>query len=620
MKHSQLEEIAWFSRLDHLTKAQLVLDIDVVDFEPGDTIFEQGDVVRSVHYFVSGSFQRELDGRLVSVSNLEVSQEDECPEQSLGFIGHEVASDGHQLHPFTLIAVTPGTMLSINQDAFICLMAENYELRTAVYRSIIFSDTAILEQDHVGVKEAPASWAKEIWWILSLVLPIINYCWLRVSTSIDPGQIIFSSLVLASLALWIGEVVPVFAPAITILIGLSLLQIAPQDVVLSGFGNQSFLFMISLFVIGGLIKRSGLAFRMCLLILRRSPQSKVSLGLIMFFMAMFLNPILPSSSARTNILAPILSDMKRNLRLQDRSPLFTLMAVSMWAGISTFSFVFISAKSDNLIVFALLPNQVRESFGYGEWIYHSMAIAAPFLLFCLIVQGVLFRKCCKVEISRDLISTQLAFLGPLTTLEYAAMGSIGIFLIGTATLAIHGFNSVWVSLMIFCYLLFTGIVKGDDVKTLVDWPFLLFLSSIVGLSSSIPYSDFDDLLAGSMQGLGSLVSYNLSLFVVVFAGLVYALRFFLPGKLCAPLLATIFMPLFVAENVNPWILCMCCLVFTDASFFPYQHPAMSSFLDIIRSDQSLDRRSFWQANWMINVFRIVAVLLAIPVWRLSGIG
>lgn len=620
MKHSQLEEIAWFSELDHLTKAQLVLDIDVVDFEPGDKIFEQGDAVSSVHYFVSGAFQRELDGRLVSASNLEVSQEDDPPEQALGFLGHEVAANGEQQHPFSLIALTSGTMLSIDQDAFTCLIAENYDLRSAVFRSIIFSDTSILDEYRKERKDASISWAKEIWWILALVLPIINYYLLSVNTTIDPGQIVFSSLVLASLALWIGEVVPVFAPAITILIGLALLNIAPQEVVLSGFGNQSFLFMISLFVIGGLIKQSGLAFRLCLLILRRAPQTKVSLGLIMFFMALFLNPILPSASSRTNILAPILTDMKRNLRLQDRSPLFTLMTVAMWAGISTFSFVFISAKSDNLILFALLPNQVRESFGYGEWIYHSLAIAVPFILFCMVTLAFMFRKCSRFEISRDLILTQLTFLGPLTTLEYAAMGSITIFLVGTATLAIHGFNSVWISLMILCYLLFTGIVKGNDIKSLVDWPFLLFLSSIVGLSSSIPYSDFDDLLTGSMQGFGTLISYNLYLFVLVFAAIVYVLRLFLPGKLCGPLLATIFIPLFSGENVNPWILCMCCLVFTDAAFFPYQHPALSSFLGTIRSDQSLDRQAFWQASWVINIFRIAAVLLAIPVWQLSGIS
>ena len=155
---------------------------------------------------------------------------------------------------------------------------------------------------------------------------------------------------------------------------------------------------------------------------------------------------------------------------------------------------------------------------------------------------------------------------------------------------------------------------------MVDWPFLLFLASLIGLSSAIPYSDFDEILFSSLQGFGSLIQVNIYLFTIVFAAIVYGLRLFLPGKLCGPLVATVFIPLFVRENVNPWILCMMCLVFTDAAFFPYQHPPLSGFLSVTQAKDLLDGKSFFRINWVINAFRIIAVLIALPVWRLSGIG
>ena len=92
---------------------------------------------------------------------------------------------------------------------------------------------------------------------------------------IGRDQILFASLLLGSLVLWIGEIVPILAPSLVILVGLSLLEIAPIEVVLSGFGNSSFLFMIALFVIGGLIKSSGLAFRFCLMILEKPRRSRI---------------------------------------------------------------------------------------------------------------------------------------------------------------------------------------------------------------------------------------------------------------------------------------------------------------------------------------------------------
>ena len=63
-----------------------------------------------------------------------------------------------------------------------------------------------------------------------------------------------------------------------------------------------------------------------------------------------------------------------------------------------------------------------------------------------------------------------------------------------------------------------------------------------------------------------------------------------------------------------------CLVFTDAAFFPYQHPPLSGFLSVTQAKDLLDGKSFFRINWVINAFRIIAVLIALPVWRLSGIG
>ena len=64
---------------------------------------------------------------------------------------------------------------------------------------------------------------------------------------------------------------------------------------------------------------------------------------------------------------------------------------------------------------------------------------------------------------------------------------------------------------------------------MVDWPFLLFLASLIGLSSAIPYSDFDEILFRRCRAL-PLIQVNIYLFTIVFAGIVYGLRLFLPAS------------------------------------------------------------------------------------------
>ena len=349
MRVDVLREVSWFEALPPLVKAQLALDIEVIELQSGDKLFSTGDPIDSVHYVIHGCFSRFYeDGQVLDQEGKQQLSSDSLwtPGQQVqqGFLGHEVALDADRLHHYCLVAEQPSQVLKIEIGAFSSLLADDHDFRKRVYRSVIFSDPEILHPVAVKSEKKGFSWSEESWWLLAILSPLALYVGLTTAgVEIGRDQILFASLLLGSLVLWIGEIVPILAPSLVILVGLSLLEIAPIEVVLSGFGNSSFLFMIALFVIGGLIKSSGLAFRFCLMILEKAPPRQNWVAGIMFLMGFILNPILPSASSRSNILAPLLIDMKKNLKLADRSPMYTLMTVSLFAGISTFSFVFISA-------------------------------------------------------------------------------------------------------------------------------------------------------------------------------------------------------------------------------------------------------------------------------------
>ena len=626
MNSGVLLEAAWFNKLDPVTKSQLAVDIEIVKLEKGQNLFYKGDDITHVHYLIKGSLF-EGSCNINSTQNTQLQSDHSLPLSTpapilCGFFGNEIGFESsHNTYKYTVTANSDSHLMKIPLDIFMSLMEKEPVLSSLIFKSIISNDCQILDNFGAPTKSTSLPRAYQFWWILSVVLPLCSFYLLNSAQSLIPeDQIIFACVVLASLTLWVGEIVPIFAPGLVILVGLALLQIAPLPIVLSGFGNQTFLFMTALFVIGGLIKTSGLAFRICLLILSKAPAKKGYLASIMFLVAFILNPILPSANSRASILAPVLVDMKRNLKLEDRSPLFTLMATSLFAGISTFSFVFISAKSDNLILFTLLPEQVKESFGYGSWFLNALAVAIPLIILSSLMLASIFKECKNFSLTRDVIHNQLELLGPISKLEISAIGCIIVFLGGSVSVAFHGLSMAWIGIVIFTYLILSGIITAVNLKTMVDWPFLLFLASLIGLSNSIPYSDFDELLISSLQGVASLIDSNIYVFTVVFALIVYFLRLFLPGKLCGPLLASIFIPLFASKNITPWIVCIMILVFNDAAFFPYQNPALGNYLSLTKGKDRLDTNKFFRASWIINLFRIIALLIAIPIWKASGIA
>ncbi|NJN72242.1 MAG: hypothetical protein HC799_05205 [Limnothrix sp. RL_2_0] len=73
----------------------------------------------------------------------------------------------------------------------------------------------------------------------------------------------------------------------------------------------------------------------------------------------------------------------------------------------------------------------------------------------------------------------------MSNLEWMALSSISIFLIGVLTASIHGIAIPWVGLLVFCFLLLGKVILKSDLRTSIDWPFLILLASLIGLSESI---------------------------------------------------------------------------------------------------------------------------------------
>lgn len=603
----QLTQLHWWQELDPVRQARLLPHLQLRSLQPGTVLQQQGHPIQVVHYLIDGSIQ------------LQSGPEGEGRIREQGFLPEDVC---RPLQPArcTAICQSDCLLLAVDACAFDHLLQRDPDLQRRVLTSVVLEDPGHLVRPRSPAMATPASSKQLLWWLLTLCVPVISYAVLiNNAAAIDHDQILFICIACAALLLWIGELVPTVAPALLILVSLSLLSIAPNEEILSGFSNDSFLLLVSLYVVGGLIKSSGLAFRLCLQILNHAPARQGPINAVLCLLALALNPILPSATSRSSILTPVLLDMKQNLNLPDRSRAFTQMAMFTYAGISVLSFVFLSSKSENLIVYALLPEQVRDRFSISEWTLQSLPLAIPLLVGIVLCCALVFRNNLPLRIQHQTIQSQLLLLGPLSRGEWQALGSIAVFLIGSSTASLHGFSMAWVSVLILCYLLTCGAVSIHALQRSVDWSFLLFLAAIIGMSNALPFSDLDELLGHSLQGMGALLENNTGAFAVAFAVLIYGLRLLMPPKLVAPVMATIFIPIATHHNINPWVPSMMILLYCDAAFMPYQHATLMAFLAELDGHVTIQNKSFYLANHLINILRVVALLIALPIWSLNGI-
>ena len=620
-----LRELAWFRRLDPISRARLGSGVSILEMRAGEILYQRDEAKEYIYFLVKGCICESDDLNLLQLHVDERNVWEQHTQTNRlkinrGFISTEIVDINNKSYESTVVCKTDSMLLKIELEIFCETLKKFPGLRERILVSIVTRNQEIFDHDDDNLKGVQKSEDKS-WkfWLLAIILPVTTCALIsQTSSDINSDQIVFIGIVIAALILWVTEIVPLFAPALLILSGLALMSIAPLNIVLSGFSSQTFLFMIGLYTIGSLIKESGLAYRTCLILLSRIPTRKNYIASSLFTIGFLLNPILPSATARSNIVSPLLSDIKNNFKVLDQSELYSGLALSTYAGITTFSFVFLTAKSENLILYALLPPQTRDAYGYVSWFMSSLLIAIPLLVIMVAIWHIRFGKYKFSRVTKEKVDDQLALLGKPTNLEIQAILSIFIFIIGSLTSVFHGISMAWISILLLCYLLFSKVISSSKFKAFIDWQFLLFLAVIIGLSNSIPYSGLDTVLVQSLSGLEAIVETNMYFFAVILMILIYCLRFILPPKLCAPLLATVFIPIFQNQNINPWYFCIICLVLCDSAFLPYQHATLANFLAEINSSTTLNKKTFYQTNALINVSKILAIMIGISIWNVLG--
>ncbi|AFY40308.1 cyclic nucleotide-binding protein [[Leptolyngbya] sp. PCC 7376] len=581
-----------------------------------EILFKEDDTADMLFVPVNGSFKLLSGKRCID-------------EVSTGFVGEEAALDMEN-YSLTCTAATDAVVLAIEKSALNKIKATNPFLERGLYRSFashyIFNKE-LLDETKSGIDAAGTSNVSEeaptralIGWVMAIVLPIVvalitSHPSFEISVSIQQFLTIFS----AALVLWTFDLVAAFIPAIIIIFSLLVLDVAPSSLVLSGFSSSSFFLALSIFALGAVLSDSGLTYRLVLIILKAVPQSQFSYSLTLFMIGLLLTPVLPTANGRTQLVTPLMIDMVDALQLKKTGKGATRLGFAAFSGTTFMSFLFLSSKPINFVLVGLLPSQVRERFSLPYWTLAALAAGAVAIAGYIIVSSLLFRNEEPTTLSRENLQSQLNILGPMNNTEWMALGSILVFLTGVLTASIHGVAIPWVGLLVFCFLLLGKVLLKQDIRKSIDWPFLILLASLIGLSRSIAYIGFDDWISEYLGWLGSSMRNNFSLFVLLFSAAIFGARLLLPMALIVPLFGTIFIPLAEGSGVNPWLIAFIILIISDGWFFPYQYSPKLLFTSITDAQGLFNDRLLTQGNILMNIVRVFAIFASFTYWKWLGI-
>ena len=607
---------------EYLQKAELLSscsNMDIARIAPyvfekklqaGEMLFKSDSPAEALYLLMEGAIKLESEKGILQ-------------EATGGTLGEEAVNAGGR-YLSDAVALSSISVLVIPRERLQALLNNYPELKGSIYRNLInhHADKKLPEdlaaKGPVKAIIPETSRVKILGWVLTILLPCIIIL-LGDNWGIDWKTKIFMTVAVSTVMMWIFRLAHEFIPSIFAVLVILILDIAPPSVALSGFTSGSFFMALSIFGLAAVLISSGLTYRIVINMLRYLPRSQFWYTISIFFTGIFLTPLLPSANGRISLASPLLTDMVESLGYKKGGKAATRLSIATFSGFTMFSAVFLSSKSINFVIFGLLPIQVRDQFTWGYWFFASLAAGAVMLLLYIIITAILYRNDEIPKLSREQLDSKKEILGPMSTQEWAALGGVMLFLIGIATSSIHKIQLPWIGFTVLYVVLALEFLSKQEFKVSIDWTFLIYLGTLIGLVKSMSFIGLDQAIGAHLTWLGEYTTSNFSLFVLLLSSSILLLRLFIPNNATVAILASVFLPIAEVSGINPWVVGFIILIMSDAWFMPYQCTYYLLFDELAGSKQLYNKASLIRFNLISILFRFAAVYISIPFWRFIGI-
>ena len=635
MEDLRLPEIPLFSGLDRIDLAKLIPELERVSFQPGEILFNPGDPGDSLFVIIDGTARVFLSDHEKGEQEIRTMGPKECFGE-MALLTGEPRSAGVQ-------AITELSALKLSRERFDNLLIKHHSL--AIYfAGVLARRLASAHRDLTYCKELIAKEGKlegqipgpTIIWtkpksritqyilnkpflgiVMAALLCSLSAFFLH-SAGIHRANIILIELILAAAVIWSMDIFSYYVVAIALPVLAVLLGATTPEKALSGFSSPAWFLVLGVFAISAAISKTGLLYRLVLLIIRHFPPSYAGETMALAFSGLILTPVIPSSVGRSTLSAPVALTLSETLLFKDRSPGSVGLAMSCLLGFGHMSFMFMNGTATCFLVYGLLPPEVSSKVTWGSWLVASLPMGIIFFILSYLSIILFYRPEEKIKLNPALIDAQLKTLGSMTKHEKISLLTVAVSLLGFLTQPWHGINGAWVAMLGFLILFGTSVLDEKAVRADIDWNFLISFGALVGFGSVISSSGLTNLMAKEAGPyLGYFVNNNL-LFLLCISIAVHILRFALPLPPAQLISMISILPMIGGFNINPFVIGLIVLISSNLWVLPYQD---SMYMNIVSATEGrmFHYRQVTKLAFLHIIIVLVAIALTVPYWKSLGL-
>ena len=596
---------ALFGPLSGPALSRLLARMELVEFSPGTCLTRVSEPASAAWLIVDGQAEKFCDGSRIDLLSAQ------------SFAGSEAV--GLHAYGHTVRALTPVRAWRIPRAALAELAASVPRLEAALVHAA-FAEPEIHNAAPPANKiTLPEATTKSlIGWFVALLLPPLVFL-ASDQSGLSLQASIFMAIFSAVITMWVFSLVDDYVPPLLALVYMMFVGLAPPSVVLSSFASPSLMILLGVFALAAMLSASGLSNRILLWLLLKLPNKMAWHQATLLLYGLVLSLGTPSGNNRMALMLPAFNDMGHGLRLAHRGAAMTALFAATYGGSMLFSSTFATSKSATISVFGLLPYHLQDFFGGLFWLTAASGATLILIVIHVAASRIIFRHAGSGEVSHTLLADRLSALGPMSNAEkITAIGFIA-FLVGSMSSGAHHVSPAAVAGIVLIGLLLTGAMTKTDLQRNIDWPMIIFLITSDCLIKVMEYLGLSAQLAAALRDVTSFINGDTVRFLFVSLIVVLVLRLLFPIAAGMLLSAVILLPIAQSEGINLWICIFSIALFSDIWFFRYQN---SIYMIAVNAGvlSQIDEKSFLRHNVVMNVARIAAPFLAIPLWHAMGIA
>jgi di/tricarboxylate transporter len=337
-------------------------------------------------------------------------------------------------------------------------------------------------------------------------------------------------------------------------------------VVFSGFFSSAFWLILSGFVLGAAIRKTGLAERAADLLSRFLAGSWLRLvgGVVVLTYALAF--VMPSNMGRIALLMPIVMALAHRASIPEHRPGRIGLALAVGFGTFQLSASILPANVPNLV----MAGAIERAFNLHLKYLPYLMLHAPILG---VLKGTLLTGCICVLFPADPHWCQQSpTVLPMTAQEKRLAFLLAATLVLWMTDAMHGISPAWIGLASACFCLLPriGFLDGDEFAAGVNFRTCIYIAGILGVAALVTHSGLGSVIGqGVLQILPLDPGHPMGNFVALI-GLTTALNFIVTANGVSALYTPLAQSLSDASGLSLMTVLMVQVIGYATPLLPYQ--------------------------------------------------